>query len=88
MTEGIDDADRLEEELKNLVLPRLLPEAKVTIIVETDDEIRTMTIPLASSPMFGTEYFEGIKRVTFDCYALYDIDKNCEFTWEGKEKGA
>lgn len=63
-----------------------LPEAKVTIIVETDDEVRTMVIPLAANTMFAAEHFEGIKHIQFGCDALYDIDNGVDFTWERKEK--
>jgi len=61
----------------------MLPEAKVTILVETFNGVDVIQVPLAVKPEFGTSRTYDLEgkpanehHVAFGCYALYDIDQN------------
>ncbi|AXC38700.1 hypothetical protein QCN37_gp76 [Arthrobacter phage Tatanka] len=61
----------------------MLPEAKVTILVETFNGVDVIQVPLAVKPelaMAKTFDLEGRPsdehHIGFGCYALYDIDQN------------
>lgn len=61
----------------------LLPEAKVTILVETFNGVDVIQVPLASKPEIATGKTYDLEgkpaaehHVGFSCYALYDIDQN------------
>lgn len=61
----------------------MLPQAKVTLMVETFNGVELIEIPLASQPEVSMDMAfnpEGTKstehRFGFNCYALYDIDQN------------
>jgi hypothetical protein len=61
----------------------MLPEAKVTILVETFNGVDVIQVPLAVKPEIGTSRTYDLDghpthehHVGFSCYALYDIDQN------------
>lgn len=61
----------------------MLPEAKVTILVETFNGVDVIQVPLASKPEMATGRTYDLEgkpaeehHVGFSCYALYDIDQN------------
>ncbi|QYC55069.1 hypothetical protein QCN36_gp86 [Arthrobacter phage CastorTray] len=61
----------------------MLPQAKVTLMVETFNGVDIIEIPLASAPEmsmgaeFDPESTTAPEQVFgFNCYALYDIDRN------------
>jgi hypothetical protein len=61
----------------------MLPEAKVTILVETFNGVDVIQVPLAAKPEIGTSKTYDLEghptpehHVGFSCYALYDIDQN------------
>jgi hypothetical protein len=61
----------------------MLPEAKVTILVETFNGVDVIQVPLAVKPEIGTSQTYDLDghpthehHVGFSCYALYDIDQN------------
>ncbi len=72
----------------------LLPEAKVTIIVEGLTEVTTITIPLASKPEYGvgpvwdmaTGKETGEQHFGFSCYGLFDIDNNLHYSVKREER--
>ncbi|UYL88274.1 hypothetical protein SEA_LILHUDDY_85 [Arthrobacter phage LilHuddy] len=65
-------------------MSKILPTAKVTVIVEGMDDIHKIIVPLASRPDFGiTDTYDvetgttaDEKWFSFGCYALYDIDQH------------
>jgi hypothetical protein len=61
----------------------MLPEAKVTILVETFNGVDVIQVPLAAKPEIGTSKTYDLEghptpehHIGFSCYALYDIDQN------------
>jgi hypothetical protein len=61
----------------------MLPEAKVTILVETFNGVDVIQVPLAAKPEIATGKTYDLEghptpehHVGFSCYALYDIDQN------------
>ncbi|AXH44622.1 hypothetical protein SEA_MEDIUMFRY_78 [Arthrobacter phage MediumFry] len=61
----------------------MLPEAKVTIFVETFNGVDVIQVPLAAKPEIATSKTYDLEgkpaqehHVGFSCYALYDIDQN------------
>lgn len=61
----------------------MLPEAKVTILIETFNGVDVIQVPLAAKPEIATGKTYTLEghpaeehHVGFSCYALYDIDQN------------
>lgn len=61
----------------------MLPEAKVTILVETFNGVDVIQVPLAAKPEIATGKTYTLEgqpaeehHVGFSCYALYDINQN------------
>lgn len=70
----------------------MLPQAKVRLLVETFSGVEVIEIPLAAQPevSMDIDFDPGSTKATehvfgFNCYALYDIDRNLVAHKESKQ---
>ncbi|QFP95477.1 hypothetical protein SEA_MAKAI_86 [Arthrobacter phage Makai] len=63
-------------------MSKILPDSKVTIIIE-DDEVTKLVVNLAAKPEFAINQTYDLEtglpsenHLGFSCYALFDIDRN------------
>lgn len=61
----------------------MLPEAKVTLLIETFNGVDVIQVPLAVKPEIATAKTYDLEgkpanehHFAFNCYALYDINQN------------
>jgi hypothetical protein len=71
----------------------MVPDSKVTIIIEGMERVTTISVPLAAKPEYATGSTFHISsgepsemRLGFDCYAIYDIDRNQTYTVTDKSR--